>query len=478
MGYTLSMKEDLFEFAQEGEKAPLEKETNAQIGEKVETATYKVFGRDFSLTNTDYIDYYKTRMKMMAIKYRLVGRINDKAQYIIRDAIRYDLIRMEKEIDEAGEDYYKAIALYMKKHFLFQVKITPIQEGKAKASLYLSEYIEDFLGEEYITSHIADFVDVYDDDFRIKLRKAFNLVDVATKIDDFAVPDLAVAMQDCFDLEIVVGGLYDMASQIFLMRLLKELEGSGEVGAKVLARYRELLAKSKDIEIDEKFRNSHYKALLDRAIDDLGGYEKLGIDKNAIDLIIKDINSTIKAIDNVSGKGGYVEAEGPIKREDVSSTKSKSDGGGNKNKGGNTSSKGVSPKKSASTRKAKASTKTRSSGGVPADWADGIREIRSIGETPQTNQTTNEENKETFEENREAVQNPERVVEIEIDYDLGDEEEAYQSDEETLEQDDLPENPIEGEGRKENEGVEVEIDLEINLNGQQNDDEIVFEAEF
>jgi len=375
------MKKDLFEFAQGQEKVPLEKETKTEEkkDDKVEVKPYKVFGQDFSLSDPEIIDYYKTRMKMMTIKYRLVGKVNENAQYKVPDPIRRDLINMEKEIEETGEDFYKAIALYMKKHFYFYIKIVPIEEGKAKASLFLSEYVEDFLGMEYIVSHIADFIDVYDDDYRIKLRKAFNLVDVATKVDDFAVPDLAVLMQDCFDLELVVGGLYDMASQIFLMRMLKLLEEAGPAGAKVLAKYRELLAKSKDVEIDEKFRNSYYKALLDRAIDELGGYEKLGLDPKALSSIMKDINGTVKAIDNASGKGGYVEMEGAIKPQDKKAPSESSSGGGSKKSksssgGGNNNEK---PSKSMKPLKSKSTVKstTTSTGGASLDWMGKVVEV-------------------------------------------------------------------------------------------------------
>ena len=319
------LEEEIFAMAQDA-KAPAKddgKPAPEKKDDKVEIKPYKVYDQDFSLTDPDMISYYKTRMKMMCVKFRLVGKFNEKGLYKISNEIRYDLVEMEKEIEENGEDYYKAIALYMKKHFYFTVKIKPIDDGKAKASLYLSEYVQDFLGKEYISSHIADFVDVNDDDFRIKVRKAFNLVDVATKVDDLAVPNLAVVMQDNFDLDLLVGGLYDMASQIYLLRLLKALETCGQPGALVLARYRELLVDN-DIEINEKHRYTHYKALLDRAVDELGGYDKLNLDPKIVKPIIKDMNKTVKAIDNAS-MAGMLEADLPDNKvEEMKASKSTS----------------------------------------------------------------------------------------------------------------------------------------------------------
>lgn len=388
------LEEEFVGFAVTGEKPVENKEEK-----KVEIKPYKVFNQDFSLSDPDFIDYYKTRMKMMAIKYHLCGRVNDQGQYKIADPIRYDLIRMEKEIEETGEDFYTAIALYMQKHFYFHIKITQIEDGKAKASLFLSELVDDFLGIDKIVSHVGDYVDNFDDDFRIKVRKAFNLVDVSTKVDDFAVPNLAVVMQDSIDLELVVGPLYDMASQIFVMRLLKALEASGENGALVLAKYKELLA-SNQIEVNEKFRYSSYKALLDRAVDELGGYEKLNIDPNLTKAIIKEINGTVKAIDNASGKSGYVEVAMP-KQAEAKQAPSVSKGG---SKGGNKSSSGGGNKtgnkkqaKKSSSKKQENSTQS-SSGGVSASSYD-VKAIKIPKKTPEK-----EENNGLIEENNNPAQ--------------------------------------------------------------------------
>lgn len=314
-------------------------EESKEITEKeekaiVEVKPYMVFGREFSLSNPDIIDYYKIRMKMMSVRFKLVGVIDESGRYNISDEVRYDLIGMEKEIEDAGEDFYKAEALYMKKHFYFHIKITQLEEGKAKASLYLSEYVQDFMPNEYIVSHICDFIDDYDEEFRIRVRKTFNLVDVATKIDDTAVSDLAVIMQDAFDMDMVLGGLYDMASQIYVIRMLKALEESGQAGAKVLERYRQLLAESRGIEIDERYRYAHYKALLDRAFDDNGGYETSGLDPKVVAQIILEMNNNAKSILKASPLNRIEEIDLPNSNgEKSASLKSSSKAGGKKSAG-------------------------------------------------------------------------------------------------------------------------------------------------
>lgn len=266
---------------------------------------YKVFGRDFSLTDPDYITYYKTKLKMMAIQYKLVGRVNAKGEYSIPAAVKKDLINMFKEIEDMDDDWYKASAVYMKLYYYFDVKLT-LDGDKAKASLYLSEYVGDCLEEEYIVSHIADFTSDFDEEFRIKVRKAFNLVDVAVPMSDVQVPSLAVVRQDAFDLELLIGGLYDIASQIYIMRMLKALESAGEEGKIIIKRYKELSA-NKDEILTDAHANTRLKALLDRAIDENGGLEKLGRKYPPIKGVVLEMNSSIKSIDNIQKRPAGVE---------------------------------------------------------------------------------------------------------------------------------------------------------------------------
>ena len=99
---------------------------------------YIMFGSDQVITEPEFIIYAKYRMKMLIMKYKLVGTVNNKGQYTISDDIKRDLIRMEKEIADSDDTYFKAIALYMKKHFHYNVKIEQVEGAKAKASLYLA----------------------------------------------------------------------------------------------------------------------------------------------------------------------------------------------------------------------------------------------------------------------------------------------------------------------------------------------------
>ena len=310
--------------------------------------TYRMYERDFSISDCDLFDYYKTRMKMLVMHFMLVGRFDEEGRYKIREDIKYDLVKMYKEIEDSGEDFYRASTQYMGKFFYFNVKIEQIEDGKAKASLMLSEFVDDFLEEPYIVSHIADFIDVYDEHFRVKVRQAFNMYDVAMTNDDARISALAVLMQDEYDINEYVGGLYDLASQIYLMRMLKLLESGGEVGQKIIARYKELAL---DVSEDdkEKHKFTRQKALLDRAIDEFGGLEKLPVDANELKSIVVEINKSVKAIDGLQkrtsitelvGKDEKIDFEKKAGKKTSSKSKSKSGGGGGKSGGGSKKDKG------------------------------------------------------------------------------------------------------------------------------------------
>ena len=308
--------------------------------------TYQVYDKDITLSDSDIIDYYKTRYKMLAMRFMLVGRFDDKGRYIIKDEIKYDLIAMYKEISDSGEDFYKASCRFFKKDFYFDIKISMLEEGKAKASLYLSEYVEDYMDDDCIVSHIADFVDVFDEHFRVKVRQAFNLVDAAITNEELKVPNLAVLMQDAYDINKYIGGLYDLASQIYVMRMQKLLESGDQTCHDILKRYKELSLNDEEMQRDEKHKFSRQKALLDRAIDEKGGLEKLNVNKEGLKNVIGEINKSVKAIEGLQNRPSAIEIMAP--------EKASVNGGDGGRTAGNSKPKATKKKKPVATNKAKA----------------------------------------------------------------------------------------------------------------------------
>lgn len=273
--------------------------------QQIKLEPYKVFDCDFEVTDPDYVEYYKTRNKIMILENQLVGNITSKGTYVISNEIKKDLVNMKKEIEDSTDEYFLASIMFMKKNFYFKVEISKIDGGKARAGLYLVENTSYFLKSQYLVSHIADFEDDFDSQFRVKVRKVFNLFDVPQLVQDTEVGELAVRMQSLIDEEILLGGLYNISSQIYIMRMLELLSNYGELGQEIITNYKTLAS---EVGTEEENYYTILKAMLDRSIDEKGGLEQLTQKKDEVKSIVKEINSTVKKINNVQNKPGAVEA--------------------------------------------------------------------------------------------------------------------------------------------------------------------------
>ena len=297
-----------------------EQEKSDQPNEKPQNPIkpLKVYGSEYETSDEDEISYYKTMFRMLSIKCGLVGRFTRTGKYIIPDEIKTDLVKINKEISDSGENFYKANTQYMRKNFFFVVRIEMIDDVKAKASLYLQEEADNVFAGQYLTSHIADFVDDYNEYFRINVRKVFNLLDVAIINEDYRVPNLAVLLQDYIDLELFVAGLYDTACQIYLLKMLKLLEEEGgEEGLEILKRYKELIAHLEIEKMSGKYKYTNYKNMLDKAILEKGGLKKLPVAQNKVKEIVKEMNKSVKSIEDLKLKPGAIEVMKPkdVKKE-------------------------------------------------------------------------------------------------------------------------------------------------------------------
>lgn len=327
-------KDDVSSNIQEGQEKQVQpqEKTTSQVGQEKELEKsdqpnekpqnpikpLKVYGSEYETSDEDEISYYKTMFRMLSIKCGLVGRFTRTGKYIIPDEIKTDLVKINKEISDSGENFYKANTQYMRKNFFFAVRMEMIDDVKAKASLYLQEEADNVFAGQYLTSHIADFVDDYNEYFRINVRKVFNLLDVAIINEDYRVPNLAVLLQDYIDLELFVAGLYDTACQIYLLKMLKLLEEEGgEEGLEILKRYKELIAHLEIEKMSGKYKYTNYKNMLDKAILEKGGLQKLPVAQNKVKEIVKEMNKSVKSIEDLKLKPGAIEVMKPkdIKKE-------------------------------------------------------------------------------------------------------------------------------------------------------------------
>ena len=270
--------------------------------------SYHVFGTDIEIKDADLIEFHKERFRTFTVIDNLVGTFNHKGLYIISVDVKRDLVNMPKEIEDMGEDFYFASNIYMKKYFYYKVEIAKIENGKAKASLYLMEKATHVLDDGYLTTHVADFVDTYDLNFRLKVREKFNLQTVKVPVSDLNVPNLAIVMQDNYDLLHVFGDLYDISSQIYVIQMLKILEAYGAKGKEVIELFETLKKESKEDLAKPETKNMVLKILLDKAIDKKGGFEKIGENKPELKpAVIKAVKENTKSTQEIetvkTGKG-------------------------------------------------------------------------------------------------------------------------------------------------------------------------------
>ncbi|MBE7074327.1 MAG: hypothetical protein E7379_04495 [Clostridiales bacterium] len=270
-----------------------EVQQNVEVEITKEESPYKLYGQDISTTNTLIKDFYTESMKILVKSNLLVGDFDDKGNYIITKEIKRDIVVMDKEIEDKDEKFFKATSLYMKKNFYYFIPITKTDDGKAKAKLYLYEYVGDYLDKEFVVSHIATYLDEDSDEFMAKVQKAFNLVDVDVPNNDFETPNLAIRLQRMLNGQVRTKDLYENACQVFVKGMVDGLDNTAN-GKLILEEYKKLLASFKGT-----LTPSIQKALLDRVVNQYGGYEIALQDNAELKAAIDQFIMACKEIENL-----------------------------------------------------------------------------------------------------------------------------------------------------------------------------------
>ena len=251
---------------------------------KEEKKLFQVFGeKDILLSKTDFIDYQKINNKMLFLQYHLMGQFDENGKYYIKEDIRRDLVRVQKEIQEEDDKGFLAEVRYAKVLFNFEVEIE-YEDANAKASLFITEKADD----QTLKTLIDEFSDKNDSDFRIKVRQRFNLVDVAVAVRDDEVPNMNIWLYWQNEELMYWKDLYEMGSQFFVLRALAILEGYGDLGAKIIERYNAKLSQFEDSLPNRKY--SKAKELLDEAINEFGGIEKVDEGKGKLEKLSREFN--------------------------------------------------------------------------------------------------------------------------------------------------------------------------------------------
>jgi len=246
-----------------------------------EEISCKVWGKDRILTNKDEIDYYKVQLNQVLIKNRLVGFVTDEGNYTFEDEIKRDLVKIKKEVADSTLDIYFALSIFMGKTFNFSVVVDYKNNDYVEASLYLNETVSGYEPIQSLRTFVAKAVFPYNDKLKENIYTTFNLVDSIQKHDDLLIPNLATKLQAMIDQEIIFDQVTDLGAQIYIMRTLKVLSKSGKLGHEMANEYKKQAEKVKSetpADKQEKI-NIQLQKVLDRIIEEKGGFEALPIDK-------------------------------------------------------------------------------------------------------------------------------------------------------------------------------------------------------
>lgn len=277
-----SENEDVNELAANIES---EKKEDSKLEEKqVAKQRFKIFGQeDITFSKIDFIDYQKISNKMLFLQFHLMGQFDDKGEYYIKDDIKKDLIRVQKEIQEEDDKGFLAQIKYAKVLFNFEIEVE-YKDEKAKADLYIIEKFDD----QTVKTLLDSFNDLNDADFRIKVRQRYNLVDVAITVRDEEVPNLNIWIYWQNEEYMFWKDLYEMGSQFFVLRALAILEQYGEIGEKIIERYNEKLTQFEDFLPNRKYTKA--KEILDETLCEFGGIEKIDDGKGKLQALTKEFN--------------------------------------------------------------------------------------------------------------------------------------------------------------------------------------------
>ena len=373
------------------QKEDSQKQENVSQGkEEEQKIEYKVFGNeDLLLKKIDFLDYQKISNKMLFLQYHLLGQFDNVGNYYINNDIKKDLIKVQKEIQVEDSNGYVAHLRYAKLVFEFEINLT-YNEDRAKASLVLVEKLYD----QTVKTVIDTYEEENNSDFRINVRKRYNLVDVAFTIRDEEVPNLNIWLYWQSEEYLYWQDLYEMGSQFFVLKAIAILETYGEKGAEIINIYKQQVEFVKEKNGDPKF--SKLKEILDKVVNKFGGYEKLDEGNRKLGKLAQEFSKPFFSKDN--SKASIVEASTKSNKGSSKSSKVEDYSWRNTDKASSSSTGKKSASKKTATKKSssKDDAKKKSTGSFSID--EGKKDLSTKKETikPATNQTKEVDiNKET-----------------------------------------------------------------------------------
>lgn len=276
----------------------------------------KVFGGEEVLENPSLIDYYRLHQVDQLFLNKLLGDFTPEEKYDIPEETKKILIKVKKLITEVSANMYLATSQLKYITLNFSVKYWKTENNQGVANLYLTEKLD---GADLVC-FIAQYVSEYNDDFKERAKKAFNLFneiedfedEYSQKIDEIC----EIQKQKNAEREYIV----EIQSEFYIKEMLRLLEQSGENGKVIIEEFKPImenaLAQTNKSGVFQKLRLK-----LDNLIIKSGGFNKFAQENPDFIRVSLIYSKPVKRFDIVSKKLDDAQAPKPIKSAKETSSK-------------------------------------------------------------------------------------------------------------------------------------------------------------
>lgn len=283
--------------------------------------TLKVFGSEEVLQEPALMDYYRLRQVDDIYMFKLLGDFTSEGKYVISEDVKKTLIKVKKLISEVSNNGYVGLSELKNITLNFKTKYWQGEDGQGVANLYLIERLD----SEGITSFIAQYVSEYSDDFKEKVKKAFNLFneidefedEYSQKIEEFIQIQQAKKAERDYVVEI--------QSEIYIKEVMRMLQEGGEQSHKLLDEF----SKIYEVKIKQPNKAGVFTSLrkdLDTLIIKFGGFNAFVNENPAFLKVSQSFTKPVKRFDIISQKLDAAQAPKPISKPSISSKGGKSAG--------------------------------------------------------------------------------------------------------------------------------------------------------
>ena len=172
----------------------------------------------------------------------LLGQFSADGNYKISDEkILNALVKLPKLFGEKTDNIIYASTKFSKINIVLNFKVElDIQPSFCKAKLFLIEIEHGVEEDKKHLTQLGEIEDVYSPDFADKVCLQWNILKEVTELEKNDVEDY---LHNQNEERLFAKELTEVLSQLYLVRILKLLEGSGEIGQKIGAEYRALVEK-------------------------------------------------------------------------------------------------------------------------------------------------------------------------------------------------------------------------------------------